>query len=184
VARNPMTHGAAVVLAAASCLAAGTVTLGSDAELPSKPWLAAARDRVVDDEYRVTWQDSTALADTPAAWHATNRAQGIRTVLWATGFKRRYDWLDVPVLDARGELLIDGGFAGNHLYAGLLAALRQGQTVMVNGAKEGTATGASLLATWHDPEVTVPLALQPIEPLDVPGLQAYATEWRRRAESG
>ena len=86
------------------------------------------------------------------------------------------------LLEARGELLVDGGFAGNHLYAGLLAALRRGQTVMVNGAKEGTAIGASLLASWHDPEVAVPLVLQPIEPVDVRGLEAYAAEWRRRAD--
>jgi putative flavoprotein involved in K+ transport len=26
-------------------------------------------------------------------------------VLWATGYRRAYPWLDVPVLDARGELV-------------------------------------------------------------------------------
>ena len=30
---------------------------------------------------------------------------GIGTVLWATGYRRAYPWLDVPVLDARGELV-------------------------------------------------------------------------------
>ena len=30
-------------------------------------------------------------------------------MLWATGFKRRHDWLQVPVLDARGEIRHDGG---------------------------------------------------------------------------
>ncbi len=37
------------------------------------------------------------------------RAEGIRTVLWATGYRRRYPWLRVPVLDARGEIVHDGG---------------------------------------------------------------------------
>ncbi|WP_112322038.1 flavin-containing monooxygenase [Oceanibium sediminis] len=37
------------------------------------------------------------------------RADGIRTVIWATGFRRRYPWLHLPVLDARGELITDGG---------------------------------------------------------------------------
>ncbi|ABC82025.1 flavin-containing monooxygenase [Anaeromyxobacter dehalogenans] len=37
------------------------------------------------------------------------RAEGIRTVLWATGYRRSYPWLRLPVLDARGELLHDGG---------------------------------------------------------------------------
>lgn len=36
-------------------------------------------------------------------------AEGIRTVLWATGFRRRYPWLQVPVLDERGEIRHDGG---------------------------------------------------------------------------
>lgn len=31
-------------------------------------------------------------------------AEGIGTVLWATGFRRSYPWLRVPVLDARGEI--------------------------------------------------------------------------------
>jgi len=32
------------------------------------------------------------------------RREGIRTVLWATGFRRDYPWLRVPVLDAAGEI--------------------------------------------------------------------------------
>jgi len=32
------------------------------------------------------------------------RAEGIETVLWATGFKRLYPWLQVPVLDQKGEI--------------------------------------------------------------------------------
>ncbi len=30
---------------------------------------------------------------------------GIGTILWATGYRRAYPWLDVPVLDAAGELI-------------------------------------------------------------------------------
>lgn len=32
-------------------------------------------------------------------------AAGIRTVVWATGFRRSYPWLAVPVLDGRGEIV-------------------------------------------------------------------------------
>ncbi|MCV2868448.1 NAD(P)/FAD-dependent oxidoreductase [Defluviimonas sp. WL0002] len=31
------------------------------------------------------------------------------TVIWATGFRRSYPWLQVPVLDASGEVMSDGG---------------------------------------------------------------------------
>jgi putative flavoprotein involved in K+ transport len=37
------------------------------------------------------------------------RAAAIKTVLWATGFRRSYPWLKVPVLDERGELRHDRG---------------------------------------------------------------------------
>ena len=33
------------------------------------------------------------------------RDAGISTVVWATGYGRDYSWLDVPVLDRRGELV-------------------------------------------------------------------------------
>ena len=37
------------------------------------------------------------------------RDAGISSVLWATGYRRRYPWLRVPVLNGRGEIVHDGG---------------------------------------------------------------------------
>ncbi len=37
------------------------------------------------------------------------RGEGIRTVLWATGYRRSYPWLRLPVLDGRGEIVHQGG---------------------------------------------------------------------------
>ncbi len=37
------------------------------------------------------------------------REDDIRTVVWATGYERRYPWLKVPVIDDRGEICHDGG---------------------------------------------------------------------------
>ena len=39
------------------------------------------------------------------------RAEGICSVVWATGFRRHYPWLELPVLDARGEIRHAGGVA-------------------------------------------------------------------------
>jgi putative flavoprotein involved in K+ transport len=36
-------------------------------------------------------------------------AEGIRTVIWATGYRRRYPWLHLPVLDATGEIAHTAG---------------------------------------------------------------------------
>jgi putative flavoprotein involved in K+ transport len=35
--------------------------------------------------------------------------EGIGTVVWATGYRRAYPWLRVPVLDSNGEVSHDGG---------------------------------------------------------------------------
>jgi putative flavoprotein involved in K+ transport len=32
------------------------------------------------------------------------RTAGITSIVWATGYRRRYDWLDLPILDRRGEI--------------------------------------------------------------------------------
>jgi putative flavoprotein involved in K+ transport len=36
-------------------------------------------------------------------------ARGISTVVWATGYRRSYPWLQVPVLDAVSEIVHCGG---------------------------------------------------------------------------
>ena len=41
------------------------------------------------------------------------RTEGIHSVLWATGFRRSYPWLRVPVLDARGEILHTEGITSS-----------------------------------------------------------------------
>jgi putative flavoprotein involved in K+ transport len=45
----------------------------------------------------------------PAADRLDLRARGITTVLWATGHRRTYPWLHVPVLDRYGEIRQRGG---------------------------------------------------------------------------
>jgi len=59
---------------------------------------------------------------------------GIRTVLWATGFRRRYDWLHVPVLDACGEIRHTGGVTPEPgLYALGLHFMRRRNSAFIDG---------------------------------------------------
>lgn len=51
------------------------------------------------------------VAPAPAPEALDLAAEGIHTVLWATGYRRDYSWLHVPVLDARGEVRHEGGVA-------------------------------------------------------------------------
>ena len=45
----------------------------------------------------------------PAPTELQFSREGITTVVWATGYERRYPWLDVPVLDRNGEIAHDKG---------------------------------------------------------------------------
>ena len=61
-------------------------------------------------------------------------AEGIRTVLWATGFRRDYSWLKVPVLDANGEICHDGGITHSPgLYVLGLNFLRRRRSHFIDG---------------------------------------------------
>jgi putative flavoprotein involved in K+ transport len=70
----------------------------------------------------------------PAPARIDLRAEGIRSVVWATGFRRLYPWLKVPVLDERGEIRHEGGvtaFPG--LYAIGLYFLRRRKSSFIDG---------------------------------------------------
>ena len=62
--------------------------------------------------------------------------EGIRSVLWATGFVRRYDWLDVAVLDGSGEIEHEGGVTKvPGLYVMGLRFLRHRSSSFIDGQR-------------------------------------------------
>jgi putative flavoprotein involved in K+ transport len=62
------------------------------------------------------------------------RSEGISTVLWATGFRRSYPWLKVPVLDDRGEIIHRGGITpAPGLYVIGLQFLRSRKSAFIDG---------------------------------------------------
>jgi putative flavoprotein involved in K+ transport len=70
----------------------------------------------------------------PAPTRIDLRAEGIRTVVWATGFRRRYPWLKVPVLDERGEVRHQGGITPSPgLYVIGLYFLRRRNSSFIDG---------------------------------------------------
>ena len=61
----------------------------------------------------------------------------IRAIVWATGFKPDYRWLEVPVLDRKGRLQHDGGVvAASRLYAIGLPVLRRRKSTFIHGAED------------------------------------------------
>jgi putative flavoprotein involved in K+ transport len=61
-------------------------------------------------------------------------AEGIGTIIWATGYRRAYPWLQVPVVGADGELRHDGGVTpAPGLYALGLPFMRRRRSSFIDG---------------------------------------------------
>jgi putative flavoprotein involved in K+ transport len=61
----------------------------------------------------------------------------IAAIVWATGFRPGYGWLDVPVVDAKGQLRHDGGVVDSPgLYALGLPVLRRRKSTFIYGIED------------------------------------------------
>ena len=61
----------------------------------------------------------------------------IRSIVWATGFRPDYSWLDVPVVDHKGALRHDGGVVeAPRMYAIGLPVLRRRKSTFIHGAED------------------------------------------------
>ena len=69
--------------------------------------------------------------------HLDLRSGEIRSIIWATGFRPDYSWLDVPVVDRKGHLRHDGGVVdAPGLYAIGLPVLRRRKSTFIHGAED------------------------------------------------
>jgi putative flavoprotein involved in K+ transport len=84
------------------------------------------------------------------------RDGGIRSVVWASGIRPDFSWLDVPVFDPRGRLDHDGGVtAWPGLYVIGLPLLRRRRSTFIDGAAaDAEALAAHLTASLDG--MTVP----------------------------
>jgi len=70
-------------------------------------------------------------------WQLDLRDGRIRSVVWATGYRPDYRWLDVPVLDDKGHLRHDGGVVESPgLYALGLPVLRRRKSTFIHGSED------------------------------------------------
>ncbi len=63
-------------------------------------------------------------------------AEGIRTVVWATGYRPDYSWLEVPVLDRKGLVRHDGGVVADApgMYLMGMPFMRRRKSSFIDGA--------------------------------------------------
>ena len=99
------------------------------------------------------------------------------TVARATLYAALMTVTSLRLLEADGDLVIDGGFVNNDLYCRLLAALAGCDRCFANHQTEGTAVGAGMLAVRDGETAEWPLSLVGVEPFDDPALKQYAERW-------
>jgi len=82
----------------------------------------------------------------------------IGSILWATGFRPDYSWLDVPALDRKGHLVHDGGIvAVPGLYAMGLHFMRRRKSSFIHGAGDDSEDLANHLADYLGGRTRAPL---------------------------
>ena len=84
------------------------------------------------------------------------RHAGIRTVVWATGYRPDYSWLQVPVLTPRGELRHTGGVVDSPgLYVLGLPFLRKRKSSLIDGVGDDAAALSAHLRAYLDGNVSI-----------------------------
>ena len=80
----------------------------------------------------------------------------IRSIIWATGFRPDYSWLDVPVVDHKGYLRHDGGVVdAPGLYVLGLPVLRRRKSSFIHGAEDDARELVDHLVTYLSTTATL-----------------------------
>jgi putative flavoprotein involved in K+ transport len=75
----------------------------------------------------------------------------IRTIIWATGFRPDYSWIDVPVLDRKGRIKHDGGVVeAPGMYVMGIPFLRRRKSTLIDGAADDARDLSAHLAGYLD----------------------------------
>jgi putative flavoprotein involved in K+ transport len=96
----------------------------------------------------------TRVDDSPPL--ALDLARGeIRTVIWATGYRPNYSWLEVPVLDPKGMVVHDGGvvISSPGMYLMGMQFLRRRKSALIDGAGDDARELSAHLASYLDSRV-------------------------------
>jgi putative flavoprotein involved in K+ transport len=93
------------------------------------------------------------------------RSGEIRSVVWATGFRPDFSWVDVPVFDHRGRLLHDGGVTRwPGLYVLGLPMLRRRRSTYIDGARDDAAVLAAHVTDALKEASSTPIRWRPRSP--------------------
>jgi putative flavoprotein involved in K+ transport len=93
-----------------------------------------AVDREIEPPHRF---DATRVEDDPPLMLDITKGR-FQTIIWATGFRPDYSWLDVPVVDERGYVRHDGGVVDESpgMYVLGMPFLRRRKSTLIDGAAD------------------------------------------------
>ena len=84
-------------------------------------------------------------------------AGAIKTIIWATGYRPDYTWLELPVLDRKGMVRHDGGVAERPgLYLMGLHFMRRRKSTLIDGAGDDARDLSDHLVSYLDGRVSKP----------------------------
>jgi putative flavoprotein involved in K+ transport len=96
----------------------------------------------------------TEVEDSPPLGMDLNKG-GIRTILWATGYRPDYSWLEVPVFDRKGQVRHDGGVVeAPGMYLMGLQFLRRRKSALIDGAGDDARDLSAHLVSYLDGKVS------------------------------
>jgi putative flavoprotein involved in K+ transport len=96
-----------------------------------------AKEQRYDDEVDAPERFATTRVPSKTRLQLDLRSGEIRAIVWATGFRPDYTWLDVPVVDAKGQVRHEGGAVDSPgLYALGLPVLRRRKSSFIYGIED------------------------------------------------
>lgn len=108
-----------------------------------------ALDNRMDDRVEGSERYPTTRVDDAPPLSIDLASGKIRTVIWATGFRPDYSWLDLPVLDRKGQIRHDGGVVVSPgMYVMGLTFLRRRKSSFIHGAGDDARDLSAHLATY------------------------------------
>ena len=110
-----------------------------------------ATENGLDGEVEEPHRPARTRVDDAPPLHIDFNSGEIRSIVWATGFKPDYSWLDVPVLDRKGAIRHDGGIVESPgMYVMGLTFLRRRKSSFIHGAEDDASDLSTHLVSYLD----------------------------------
>jgi putative flavoprotein involved in K+ transport len=112
---------------------------------------AWARDNEVEPPHRL---QPTRVEDSPPLMMDLTTG-GIKTIIWAAGYRPDYTWLELPILDRKGMIRHDGGVvAAPGIYLMGTQFMRRRKSALIDGAGDDARDLSAHLASYLDGRVS------------------------------